>query len=171
MPRNQKAYEYQKKWKEENKERHKQQRREYAERNKEDIAKEQKAYREANKEKLKQQRREYYQANKEILSQKDKERRETNREEILKKERLRSWKRQGLNQTQEEIEEIYERYINTTHCDCCNIEFSLGRDMNSKCMDHNHKNGKFRNILCKRCNSLRYHIDERYVHLIKLMNM
>ncbi len=171
MSRNQKSYEYQKKWKEENKERHKQQRREYVQRNKEYIAQQQKEYREVNKERITETHKEYYQDHKEAIAQQQKEWREANKDEALKKERMRSWKRQGLNHTQEEIEEIYKIYMNTTHCDCCKVEFSLGRDMDSKCMDHNHKSGKFRNILCKRCNNMRYHIDQRYVHLIKLMSM
>lgn len=171
MSRNQKRYEYQKKWKEENKERHKQQRREYAERNKEYIAQQQKEYREVNKERITETQKEYYRDNKERLLEQQKKYRETNKDKILKRERFRSWKRQGLNHTQEEIEEIHKRYMNTTHCDCCNIEFSLGIDMDSKCMDHNHKSGKFRNILCKRCNNMRFYIDQRYVHLIKLMSM
>ena len=161
----------QKEWKEKNKEQHKQQRREYAEKNKEKIAEQQKQYRIDNKEKREEQQKQYYQNHKEATLQQQKEYREANIEKVLKKERMRSWKRQGLIHTKEEIEEIYEIYCNTTHCNCCNIEFTLKNNINSKCMDHNLKNGKFRNILCKRCNNMRYFIDERYVHLIKLMSM
>jgi hydroxylamine reductase (hybrid-cluster protein) len=160
-----------KKWKEENKEKHQQQRREYAERNKDRIAKQQKAYREANKQAIRENSRQYYEEHREEILEKQRKIREENKEEILKRERIRSWKRQGLNETEEEIEEIHERYINTTHCDCCNIEFSLGNDINSKCMDHCHKTNKFRNILCKRCNNIRSHIDDRYNIVMKLMSM
>ena len=161
----------QKEWKEKNKEKHKQKRREYAERNKEHIAEQQKEYRKANKEHIKKLNDEWREKNKEKHKKQQKEYREANLDKCLKRERMRSWKRQGLNETEEEIEEIYERYYNTTHCDCCNIEFSLENNMDGKSMDHNHKNGKFRNVLCKRCNNMRYFIDERYTHLIKLMSM
>ena len=122
-------------------------------------------------EKLKENKRQYYLKHRESNLIKAKAYREANREQCNKTSNICRWKANGLNHTDEEIEEIYERYSNTTHCDCCNVKLTLGKGMTGKCMDHNHKNGKFRNILCSQCNLLRYHIDERYVHLMRLMSM
>jgi len=64
-----------------------------------------------------------------------------------------SWKSQGLNM--ENFKEIYQRYIDTTNCDNCNCVLTDGKPKmkpNTKCMDHNHETGEFRNILCWKCN-------------------
>ncbi len=54
------------------------------------------------------------------------------------------WKHRGLIG---DYEKIYNRYINTTHCDLCNIL------LNKKYMEHNHYTGEFRNIVCQTCNT------------------
>lgn len=67
-----------------------------------------------------------------------------------KVERISNWKKQGLIG---DYEKIYQRYLNTTHCDLCNIELCGGiKGSNKKCMDHDHENGQFRNIVCHSCN-------------------
>jgi len=97
---------------------------------------------------------------------------ETNREEFLKRQnessrkswinnydnaikwnRKKTWKQRGLNM--EHFEEIYEIYMITTHCDFCEVELTDGkiRSKTTKCMDHSHITGEFRNILCIACNS------------------
>ena len=66
-------------------------------------------------------------------------------------ERINKWKHRGV--ITENFNELYEKYINTTNCDNCDIELihgSLGA--NKKCLDHDHKTGQFRNILCHGCN-------------------
>lgn len=68
-----------------------------------------------------------------------------------KRMRISNWKRQGLIG---DYDSIYEKYINTKNCDDCKILLATdGQSKYTKCMDHNHKNGEFRNILCKNCNS------------------
>jgi hypothetical protein len=54
-----------------------------------------------------------------------------------------------LKETEERIDEIYNQYIQATHCDLCNKTFTKTID---RVMDHDHKSGAFRNILCNKCN-------------------
>jgi len=58
------------------------------------------------------------------------------------------WRHKGLKAINYEI--IFERYFYSNTCENCNCEYSI---KNFKCMDHNHQNGLFRNILCNACNS------------------
>ena len=63
---------------------------------------------------------------------------------------ISKWKHQGLI---DDYETIYDRYVNTTNCDLCNV-FLEGRGSNKKCMDHDHRTGLFRMVLCNKCNSM-----------------
>ena len=66
-----------------------------------------------------------------------------------KTHRISTWKRIGL--ICDNIDKLYEHYLNTWECDNCGIEVIEGfRGANKRCMDHNHKTGEFRNILCHR---------------------
>tara|TARA_R110002020_G_scaffold26799_2_gene86667 strand:- start:2856 stop:3326 length:471 start_codon:yes stop_codon:yes gene_type:complete len=68
-----------------------------------------------------------------------------------KKEKFRKWEKYGLI---DDYEMVYQRYQNTKNCDICNVLLtSYQKGGNQKQMDHCHKTGKFRNILCQRCNS------------------
>ena len=64
-----------------------------------------------------------------------------------------NWKTGGLNMKHFEI--IYLLYLGTTTCDICKCELGDSKPLksNSKCMDHCHYTGNFRNILCLSCNS------------------
>ena len=67
------------------------------------------------------------------------------------------WRQHGLLLTsKEEGREIYDRYINSTHCEKCGNLYKSNRDRH---MDHTHsihdKYGYFRNILCQSCNHKR----------------
>jgi hypothetical protein len=63
---------------------------------------------------------------------------------------LNAWKTRGLIG---DYEKIYERYLNTTNCDLCNVELKEGqKGRNRKCMDHCHITNEFRNIVCNTCN-------------------
>jgi len=61
----------------------------------------------------------------------------------------RNWKFIGLKFTEEEFEYIYVRYIYTTKCDLCPKIFTT---KHQRKMDHDHETGKFRNIVCNKCN-------------------
>ena len=121
-----------------------------------------KQYRKDNKEKIKIQKAEYYENNKEKISEYQTEYYQNNKEKYieykkqykktykgLKVDRLSCWRQRGL--ITEDIDKIYERYLSTKECDNCGIE--LDEDFNTKkCMDHCHKTGEFRNVLCSLCN-------------------
>ena len=67
------------------------------------------------------------------------------------------WKQRGLLWTsQEEFEEIYQRYINSTQCELCDKHYISNQDRQ---MDHEHcideKWGWFRNVVCTSCNLLK----------------
>ena len=58
-----------------------------------------------------------------------------------------NWKYKGV--INDNLEEIYETYINTMQCNHCGKVFKKLRD---RCMDHCHETGLFRKIVCQRCN-------------------
>ena len=60
-----------------------------------------------------------------------------------------SWKQQGLYM--KNFEEIYKRYTDAIFCDICECVLE-GNGNNRKCMDHDHDNGEFRNVVCSYCN-------------------
>ena len=66
-----------------------------------------------------------------------------------------NWKNSGLIPKEDEsYDSIYDKYIETTHCEKCNVELIRGmKGNNKKCMDHDHKTGYFRNVLCNSCNT------------------
>jgi len=134
---------YQKKYQKANKEKIKQQRKEYREANKEKIKESKKKHRETNKEQIKQRKKKYYQT-----------------EEGKKKHKISSWKRAGV--ICDDFNSLYDIYKNTNICNICNIKLIEGRcGANHRCLDHNHKTGEFRQILCSTCNtSTQRNIDQ-----------
>ena len=59
------------------------------------------------------------------------------------------WKKNGLKENEETILEIYEGLIRASNCELCGNPFKNSRDRH---MDHCHTTGKFRNIVCRKCN-------------------
>ena len=70
-----------------------------------------------------------------------------------KSETICNWKRSGL--IYDDYKELYEIYIKTMECQHCNKEFKNSTD---RCMDHNHETGRFRKIVCQKCN-----INDSYI--------
>ncbi len=62
---------------------------------------------------------------------------------------ISNWKKGGLEEHGYTYDEVYEYYLETTHCEVCNKDLSTTQ----KCMDHCHTDGCFRWVLCKSCNS------------------
>ncbi len=130
---------------------------EYYEKNKHKWTK----YRETNKDKGVQKL--WYQNNRERLLIKQKKYGSENKEKIKeyssdyatgKNFKLYSWKKNGLI---DDYDLVWERYCNTKICDLCNVELTLEKKITTtrKCMDHCHKTGIFRNIVCHKCNMAR----------------
>ena len=74
-----------------------------------------------------------------------------------KAQTISDWRHKGLVTTsEEELDEIYDRYINSNNCEKCGNEYTSTRDRH---MDHSHliddKYGYFRNVLCRSCNQKR----------------
>jgi len=128
----------------------------YRENNKEKIKEYQKEWEEQNKDKVKAKYKRYYEKNKERIQ----ETKKNQMEEYLKTDqgkklnRVKNWRNNGL--ICEDYDKLYEHYLNTWECDNCGIELVEGNyGANRRCMDHSHRTGLFRNILCHTCNSIR----------------
>ena len=66
-----------------------------------------------------------------------------------------SWLSRGLKCNDEEFELLYNRYINSEYCELCGIEYVKRHNRH---MEHSHETGEFRNIVCNRCNQLKYDV-------------
>jgi len=67
--------------------------------------------------------------------------------------RIRDWKRQGIKC--DDWDALHERFMNTTHCEGCNVLLTAGRGRTAKCVDHDHSindRPNVRAILCRACN-------------------
>ena len=78
---------------------------------------------------------------------------------------VNAWKFKGLIESEEFIDQIYEEYLNSEECELCGEPYLNG---NFKSMDHCHLTGKFRNIVCNRCNQWR--IDRAGKNITKCKN-
>ena len=67
-----------------------------------------------------------------------------------KSDTISRWKKRGLKENSETILEIYEGSIRTSNCELCGNPFKSLRDRQ---MEHCHETGKFRNIVCIKCNA------------------
>jgi len=146
---------YAKEYYQKNKEKIKERAKDNQVKNKEKRKKYMKQYQAKNKEQLNQYKeewsKEYREKNKETLKQQRKEYSKTPQGKKVNK--ISKWKGRGL--VSDNYDEIYERYISTTHCDLCKIELYDGgkTNTNTKCMEHDHITGEFRNIVCCNCNT------------------
>ena len=117
----------------------------------------------------KQKAKEYYQKNKELLNQKNREYYKTNKEKIkkrtneyskeycqtpngIKSSRIQNWKVNGVKH--DDFSKLYNYYLSINNCQECNIELTYDkvRTSTTKCLDHEHDTGLFRNVLCHSCN-------------------
>lgn len=96
----------------------------------------------------KDRQKKYYLANKKKISIYQKNRRQTHREETRiydRKQRLK----QKFNMTINEYDELLKKQGNV--CAICGKELEKGKRL---AVDHNHKTGKIRGLLCVNCNMM-----------------
>lgn len=128
--------EYQRKYRQANKEYH----REYQLKNKEKIKEYQRKYRLSNKDKQQEYQQEYQ--------------RQYRQAELGKKRnRISMWKFKGIiDNYNDNYETIYRLYSIQKMCSICHKLFNNEKRMNFKCVDHCHQTGKMRRICCIYCN-------------------
>ena len=70
---------------------------------------------------------------------------------------ISNWKHNGLIETDDyTYDELYEAYYYIIDCEACGKQFKNTKDRH---MDHCHKTGIFRDVVCCRCNVLRRYAD------------
>ena len=121
-------------------------------------------WRENNKEYIKEQNKIRYYKDVEASRAYFKQWREDNQEKVRaywksengkKVSRIGNWKRIGV--VSNDFNELYERYLHTSHCDLCKVELVEGNKQNNKkCLDHDHQTGEFRYVICNKCNNERW---------------
>ena len=143
-----------KKYREKNREKILEKAKEYRENNREAISERNKEYYEKNRERERERTKEYYEKNKEAISEKAKKyNKEYSQTESGKKtNRISNWKQMGV--ISEDFKSLYNFYINCENCEECKVQLTEDkvRTQTSRCLDHNHKTGQFRNVLCNSCN-------------------
>jgi len=103
-----------------------------------------------NKEKNKERKRESYNKNKEKVTQRHKAYDQT--EQGKKMNRIRRWKHAGV--ICENFDDLYDYVINCKDCENCGIELTVDKQSTAttRCLDHCHETGEFRDVLCHSCN-------------------
>ena len=109
----------------------------------------QKEYRRKNKDKLKEYKREYRKNNKDKIKEWDQS------PTGLKTRRIQNWKNSGV--IHDDFNELYKKYINTEFCEECNCKLTVDKinTKTTRCLDHDHTTGLFRNVICNSCNTKR----------------
>jgi uncharacterized protein (UPF0248 family) len=117
----------------------------------------QKNYTKNNKEKIKETKKIHYQKTRDEYIPKHRiQCKVYNQTEKGKKcRRIRDWKRMGL--ICDNYDALYKKVYSTLNCEECNVLLTEDKKMTktTRCMDHDHTTGLFRNVLCNSCNSKR----------------
>jgi len=142
-----------------NKEKRKQQVKDYYQSNKEKVKEYRKNYNENNRDKLNERQKELYKKDPEKIQKNNKKWRDNNPEKVKayqesdlykKQSKIARWKHQGI--IHDDWENIYDIYMDTNNCDYCKKQFKNTLERN---LDHNHnitESNNIRGILCRQCN-------------------
>ena len=138
----------QKDWREKNREANLAKKKAYYEANKEEISAQKKAHYEKNRETILAKAKAYY----ETPEGKEKKKDHSQTPQRKKSSRISKWKQNGL--ICDDVDALYEKYLNTKNCEECDIELTVDRHPTKtrRVMDHCHVTGLFRNVLCNLCN-------------------
>ena len=143
-----------------NKEKRKQQVKDYYQANKEKVKEYQQDYNENNRDKLNERQKQYYKKDPEKFHKKNKKWKDNNPEKVKayeesdlykKQSKIARWKNQGI--IHDDWENIHIIYMNTNNCDYCKKQFKNTLDRQ---LDHNHNitdSNNIRGILCRVCNT------------------
>lgn len=109
----------------------------YYENNKEQIKETIKKWRKENKEQIKEKNKEYYQTPK-----------------YKRNNRINNLKHKGMIEPDGGWEAFMDRVENTKNCELCDITLTVDKRMTktTRCVDHSHITGLFRNVVCNSCN-------------------
>ena len=129
-----------KEWRDKNKEH----RAQYKKDNRERDNQIRRALRKSRKEEEYNKNHEYYILNKERICQRSTDYLKT--ENGIKSRMIRGWKKCGIKDG--DYESLYEYYLSESECPICNHNFSKY----NKVLDHDHKTGEIRMVLCQMCN-------------------
>ena len=64
-----------------------------------------------------------------------------------------------------DVEATFERYVASTNCELCDIEYTPHRSKYAKNHDHDHISGYSRFICCHKCNHHLQKVDNKRVEL------
>lgn len=120
-----------------------------------------KEYREKNKERALIYRKKYYQENKEKCAVSSKKYYLAHKKQSAKHTRINNLKKYGL--TLKQYDEIFEKQDG--NCIIC----GLPEIMRRLSVDHDHKTGKIRALLCERCNLLLGRVESNPELVIKML--
>tara|TARA_R110000787_G_C13122428_1_gene414997 strand:- start:118 stop:534 length:417 start_codon:yes stop_codon:yes gene_type:complete len=109
-----------------------------------------KEWRLKNKDKIKEKDRLYYLKNKEKVAQQKKEYHQS--PEGKKSLRISRWRQRGV--MCDDWDALYQKYLDTHLCELCSCPLTEDTISTSttRCLDHCHDSGLFRNVLCWGCN-------------------
>lgn len=71
----------------------------------------------------------------------------------IKTHKIADWKRLGvIDEDKDKYEKMYKIYLSVKFCERCNCQLNQEDYNSKKCLDHNHKTGYLRNVVCNACN-------------------
>jgi hypothetical protein len=124
------------------------------------VQEQRKIYSANRKEAKKEYDKQYRENKKEVRAAQDKIYRGTEKGKRVHK--ISNWKSQGVKC--DDFDALYDKYINTHKCERCECEIASGSGMIGKRhLDHDHKTGKFRQVVCGMCNTHEIRDEDKHI--------